>query len=106
MRAKCARCPKSRPNLGSRTCKNAVLRGHAVQPTKVAEPRNFQQNGPLQPPVWAARAGFFPIRASYSYLVRLHRFGLLRRSRDARGRITYSLSERGRRRLSWLMKRF
>ncbi len=62
----------------------------------------FEQNGLLNPPVWAARAGFYPIRASYTYLMRLHGFGLLRRSRDARGRITYSLSARGRRRLAWL----
>lgn len=66
----------------------------------------FESRGRLSPSEWAVRARFFPIRASYSYLVRLYRFGLLRRSRDARGRIAYSLSARGRRRLNWLRKRF
>ena len=62
----------------------------------------FERNGPLNPSVWAVLARFYPIRASYSYLMRLHRFGLLRRSRDARGRLSYSLSVRGRQRLAWL----
>lgn len=65
----------------------------------------FEKSGSLNPPVWAVRARFYPIRASYSYLIRLHRFGLLRRSRDARGRVAYSLSARGRRRLEWLRLR-
>jgi len=65
----------------------------------------FEKNGRLNPSDWAVRAGFHPIRASYSYLVRLHRFGLLRRGRDGRGRISYSLSARGRRRLNWLRTR-
>jgi len=65
----------------------------------------FEQNGPLNPPVWAARAGFYPFRSAFTYLLRLHRFGLLRRSRDARGRLLYSLSARGRRRLMWLRRR-
>jgi hypothetical protein len=63
----------------------------------------FDSRGLLSPPEWAFLARFYPIRASYSYLVRLHRFGLLRRSRDARGRVAYSLSARGRRRLAWLL---
>ena len=62
----------------------------------------FERRGRLNPSEWAVLARFYPIRASYSYLVRLHRFGLLRRGRDARGRVTYSLSARGGRRLNWL----
>ena len=57
--------------------------------------------GWLSPPEWAVRAGFYPIRASYSYLLRLHRFGLLER-RDSAGSILYHLSNRGRLRLAWL----
>jgi hypothetical protein len=62
----------------------------------------FERGGRLSPSAWAVLASFYPIRASYSYLVRLHRFGLLHRGRDARGRVSYSLSARGRRRLAWL----
>jgi len=62
----------------------------------------FERHGPLNPPVWAARAAFYPFRSAFSYLLRLHRFGLLCRSRDARGRLLYSLSARGRKRLNWL----
>jgi hypothetical protein len=65
----------------------------------------FERRGRLSPSNWAVLARFYPIRASYSYLVRLHRFGLLRRARDARGRVVYSLSARGRRRLDWLQGR-
>lgn len=65
----------------------------------------FERSGSLSPSEWAVRARFYPIRASYSYLMRLHRFGLLRRGRGAGGRIAYSLSARGRRRLEWLKMR-
>jgi hypothetical protein len=65
----------------------------------------FEQEGPLAPPEWAVRARFWPIRASYSYLSRLHKWGLLGRSRDARGCLLYLLSERGRSRLAWLRGR-
>jgi hypothetical protein len=38
----------------------------------------FERHGGwLSPPEWAVLAGFYPIRAAYSYLLRLHRFGLL-----------------------------
>ena len=62
----------------------------------------FQKYGSLNPPAWAALANFFPVRASYTYLLRLHRFGLLNRSRDKCGLLLYSLSDRGRARLNWL----
>src|SRR5215469_6156448 len=38
----------------------------------------FVQYQQLRPRDWAVVAGFFPIRASYSYLMNLHRMGLLR----------------------------
>src|SRR5579883_3510948 len=62
----------------------------------------FTLYGSLNPPAWAALAKFFPVRASYTYLLRLHRFGLLNRTRDKSGLLLYSLSDRGRARLEWL----
>jgi hypothetical protein len=62
----------------------------------------FQLYGPLKPPAWAVLAGMRPIRSSYSYLLRLHRFGLLNRERDSRGFLIYAISERGLERLCWL----
>src|SRR5262249_17410777 len=45
----------------------------------------FRVYGPLNPPAWARLAKFSPIRASYSYLLRLHRFGLLNRTSNPYG---------------------
>ena len=62
----------------------------------------FERHGGwLSPPEWAVLAEFFPTRASYSYLLRLHRFGLLDRRHSA-GLVSYQLSHRGRLRLTWL----
>ena len=58
--------------------------------------------GWLSPREWAVLAGFYPVRAAYSYLLRLHRFGLLERSGNSKGLVLYRLSERGRERLRWL----
>jgi hypothetical protein len=62
----------------------------------------FQRYGLLSPRTWAVLAGFYPTRAAYSYLGRLHRFGLLHRQRDVRGLVLYRLSDKGSRRLHWL----
>ena len=62
----------------------------------------FADYGPLNPPAWSELAKFYPVRAAYTYLLRLHRFGLLNRSRDASGLLLYTLSDRGRERLKWL----
>ena len=35
----------------------------------------FTQHSGLRPPDWAVAAGFYPTRASFSYLLRLHRMG-------------------------------
>jgi len=43
----------------------------------------------------------YPIRSSYRYLKKLHRYNYLRRGRDFQGRIVYSLSPRGAR---WLLR--
>jgi len=61
-----------------------------------------RHGGSLRPPEWAVLAGFYPIRAAYSYLLRLHRFGLLDRHCPSTGGILYQLSSRGRSRLVWL----
>ena len=61
----------------------------------------FEHDNWLTPPAWAVLAGFYPTRSAYSYLLRLHRFGLLDRS-SARGAIAYRLSTRGKLRLAWL----
>lgn len=62
----------------------------------------FAVEGPISPPEWAVFAGFYAVRAAYTYLRRLHRWGLLLGFRDARGQLLYSLSLRGQRRLEWL----
>jgi hypothetical protein len=63
----------------------------------------FERHGSwLRPPEWAVLAGFYPVRAAYSYLLRLHRFGLLERRTVEGGQLEYRLSERGKGRLVWL----
>jgi hypothetical protein len=66
----------------------------------------FERHGGwLTPPEWAVLAGFYPVRAAYSYLKRLYSFGLLERKEDIGACVLYRLSERGRRRLFWLVNR-
>jgi len=62
----------------------------------------FARYGSLNPPAWASLADFSPVRGAYTYLLRLHRFGLLNRERDAQGLLIYTISQRGRERLNWL----
>ncbi len=62
----------------------------------------FYERGWLNPPVFAMLAGMRPIRGVYSYLRRLHAWGLLERARSPRGLILYRLSPKGARRLAWL----
>ena len=52
--------------------------------------------------VYAIALGIYPTRAVYSYLLRLHRWGLMWRGYDATGHIVYHLSPRGARRLLYL----
>jgi len=62
----------------------------------------FERHGGwLSPPAWSVLAGFYPVRAAYSYLLRLHRFGLLDRQSSSGG-ILYAISEKGRQRAAWL----
>jgi len=69
---------------------------------KIRTLKLFASYGRLNPPTYSQLAKFSPIRASYSYLLRLHRFGLLNRTRDSHGCLVYGLSDRGRERLDWL----
>lgn len=62
----------------------------------------FEHRGWLSPPAWAVLAGFYPVRASYTYLKHLHKWKLVDRSLDRRGLLLYRLSQRGRERLAWL----
>jgi len=65
----------------------------------------FEDRGWLSPPAWAVLASFYPVRAAYSYLKRLHRWKLLDRTLDRRGLLLYRLSRRGVDRLDWLRRR-
>ncbi|MGH9772884.1 MAG: hypothetical protein ACRD4Q_14505 [Candidatus Acidiferrales bacterium] len=56
------------------------------------------------PPSLAAFLKIYPARSIYTYLLRLHRWGLVLRRRDVRGLLAYRLSARGRDRLAWLRK--
>ena len=54
----------------------------------------FEQRGWLDPRAWAVLAGFRPIRAAYTYLLRLHRWGLLERGNNLSGLVLYRLTAR------------
>lgn len=64
----------------------------------------FEDRGWLSPPAWAILTKFYPVRASYSYLKRLHHWKLLERALDRRGLLLYRLSPRGAARLAWLRR--
>ena len=64
----------------------------------------FSERGWLSPLAWAMLAGFSPIRAAYSYLGRLWRWGLLHRRQTPGGLIRYRLSQKGVNRLAWLRR--
>lgn len=64
----------------------------------------FENRGWLSPPAWAVLASFYPVRATYSYLKRLHRWKLLDRTLDRRGLLLYWLNHCGANRLAWLRR--
>ena len=70
---------------------------------KVRVLQALDHRGWINPPAAATLVGFQPARAMYSYMLRLHRWGLLERQHDSRGLLLYRLSLRGRERLAWLM---
>ncbi len=51
--------------------------------------------GWVNPPMVAVLADVYPIRAASTWLLRLHRLGLIRRRQDARGLVLYAISPRG-----------
>jgi hypothetical protein len=65
----------------------------------------FENRGWISPPSWAILAGFYPVRAAYSYLKHLWRWKLLDRDLDRRGLLLYRLSARGAERLAWLRQK-
>jgi len=78
--------------------------GHGYNSLKRHALTAFEDRGWLSPPTWAVLTKFYPVRASYSYLKRLHRWKLLDRMLDRRGLILYRLSSRGVERLAWLRR--
>lgn len=50
----------------------------------------------VEVPVYAVAVSMYPIRSSYRYLKKLHKYHYLRRGRDIRGRIVYRLFTSGR----------
>ena len=62
----------------------------------------FQGRGWLSPPEWAVLAGYYPVRAAYTYVKRLWNWKLVERQLDRRGLLLYRISVRGQARLAWL----
>jgi hypothetical protein len=54
-----------------------------------------------RPAVYAVDLGLYPIRRAYTYLLRLHRLGYIRRGRDIHGKLVYKLGPKGGR---WLLR--
>jgi DNA-binding IclR family transcriptional regulator len=79
--------------------------GFPTNQRKIQVLKLLDHAGWLNPPAISTRIGFFPTRAMYSYLLRLHRWGLLDRRHDSRGLLLYRLSARGRSRLAWLQQK-
>ncbi len=57
--------------------------------------------GSIRPEVYAWKIGKLPARAAYSYLLRLHHWGLLWRRENP---VRYRITQRGRERLAWLRR--
>lgn len=70
---------------------------------KIAVLKLLANNGPMTPPEIAVRTRRYPVRAMYSYMLHLAKWGLVTRGRRVRrGRMLYQLTEKGRQRLAWL----
>lgn len=70
---------------------------------KIAVLRALANNGPMTPPEIAAGLRVYPVRAMYSYMLHLAKWGLVTRGRRIRrGRMLYQLTEKGKARLAWL----
>lgn len=64
--------------------------------------RALDGRGWLNTPLISALTGFRPVRAVYTYMDRLRRWGLVERRKPLGGPILWSISQRGRERLAWL----
>lgn len=58
--------------------------------------------GWINAPMISALTGFRPVRAIYTYMDRLRRWGLVERRKPLGGPILWAISQRGRERLVWL----
>jgi hypothetical protein len=66
----------------------------------------FTEHRELKPAEYAELTGWVPSRYAWKYLLRHHRGGLLRRKRDWRGRLVYSIAPAGARYLLWWQRQF
>jgi hypothetical protein len=69
---------------------------------KIRVLRTLDGRGWLSAPMISALTGFRPVRAVYTYMDRLRRWGLVERRKPLGGPIMWSISQRGRERLAWL----
>lgn len=70
---------------------------------KIAVLNLLANNGPMTPPEIAVRTRRYPVRAMYSYMLHLAKWGLVTRGRRIRrGRMLYQLTPKGAARLKWL----
>jgi hypothetical protein len=75
---------------------------HSYNQMKLRALATFEGRGWIAPPDWAVLAGYYPVRAAYTYIKRLWGWKLLERRLDRRGLLLYRISERGQARLAWL----
>ena len=78
---------------------------HGYNEMKLRALTTFEGRGWLSVPAWAVLAGYYPLRAAYTYMKRLWRWELVDRQLDRRGLLLYRLSERGQARLEWLREK-
>ena len=64
----------------------------------------LERRGWVNAPMLSALASFHPVRAVYTYMNRLRRWGLVERRKPLGGMILYRISQRGRERLVWLQR--
>ena len=64
----------------------------------------LDRRGWVNAPMISALTGFRPVRAVYTYMDRLRRWGLVERRRPLGGPIVWAISQRGRERLAWLSR--
>jgi hypothetical protein len=78
---------------------------HRNNEMKLRALATFAGRGWLSAPAWAVLAGYYPLRAAYTYRKRLWRWELVDRQQDRRGLLLYRRPERGQARLEWLREK-